>query len=146
MKYASLGSISSGTLLAADLLETFADALEDHVQRNAEEWCSDAGRRDAYMNLVHKAREIDPDDAAELVNELLPDALDEFAPPYTYFGSHEGNGSDFGYWPSWDAIGELPEVEDGDEAKALGEDCRFVNDHGNVTIYGGDGSVIWDCV
>ena len=102
MKYASLGSISSGTLLAADLLETFADELEDHVQRNAEEWCSDAGRRarDAYMNLVHEAREIDPEEASELIGELQ-DALGKFAPPYTYFGTHEGDGADFGYWPSW---------------------------------------------
>jgi len=155
MKYASLGSISSGTLLAADLLDTFSDELEHHVQANAEEWCSDAGRaaRDAHMRLIGEARELDmetdSDETADTASDLvdaLSDALGEFAAPYTYFGAHEGDGADFGYWPSWDAIEDLPQVEDGDEAKALGEDCRFVNDHGNVTIYGGDGSVIWDCV
>ena len=151
MKYASLGSISSGTLRAADLLGTFADELEYHVQRNAEEWCSDDGRkrRDELLALVTETRDgsiEDEGDLADAVLEELQDALGEFAPPYTYFGAHEGDGADFGYWPSWDAIEELPQVEDGDEAKALGEDCRFVNDHGNVTIYGGDGTVIWDCV
>ena len=151
MKYASIGSISSGTLRAADLLGTFADELEYHVQRNAKEWCSDDGRkrRDELLALVTETRDgsiEDEGDLADAVLEELQDALGEFAPPYTYFGAHEGDGADFGYWPSWDAIEELPQVEDGDEAKALGEDCRFVNDHGNVTIYGADGTVIWDCV
>lgn len=151
MKYASLGSISSGTLLTDDLLVSFADELEYHVQRNAEEWCSDEGRkrRDELLALVTETRDgsIEGEgDLADAVLEELQDALGEFAPPYTYFGAHEGDGADFGYWPSLDAIEELPEVENGDEAKALGTDCRFVNDHGNVTIFGGDGTVIWDCV
>jgi hypothetical protein len=151
MKYASLGSISSGTLRTEDLLVAFADELEHHVQRNAEEWCSRRGRkrRDELLALVTETRDgsiEDEGDLADAVLEELQDALGEFAPPYTYFGAHEGDGADFGYWPAWDAIEELPQVEDGDEAKALGEDCRFVNDHGNVTIYGGDGTVIWDCV
>lgn len=59
MKYASFGSISSGTMRDADLLDTFASELEYHVQRNAEEWCSDAGRaeRDRLVDLINGARE-----------------------------------------------------------------------------------------
>lgn len=149
MKYASLGTVSHGTLLTSDLLDAFADELEYHVQRNAEAWCSDAGRaaRDAYLDRVNDAREMDPDDefASEMV-ETLTDSLGNFAAPYTYFGAHEGDGSDFGYWPAMDAIDELPRVQDSDEAKAKGEDCCFVNDHGNVTVYNGLGEVIAEFV
>jgi hypothetical protein len=149
MKYASIGTISHGTLRTDGLLDAFAGELEYQVQRNADEWCSAQGRinRDNFLRLVNAARETAPDgeDAAELANEIA-EALEHFAPWYCYFGAHEGDGSDFGFWPSMDAISELPRVEGSDAAKALGEDCVFVNDHGNVTVFGGDGSVLWDCV
>jgi hypothetical protein len=149
MKYGTIGTISHATLRTEDLLEAFASELEYQVQRNAAEWCSDKGRkqRDAYLKLVAEAEEIDvdSDDACELVNELS-DALEDFAPPYCYFGNTEGDGSDFGFWPSRETIEELPRVNDSDEARALGEDCAFVNDHGNVTVYSGDGSVILELV
>ena len=151
MRYASLGTVIHATLRTEDLLAAFADELEYHVQRNAEEWCSDDGRvrRDQLLRLVGEAREIDPDDedAPELVNDMN-DELCSFAPPYCYFGATEGDGSDFGFWPSMESIEELPRLEDCDRdaAKALGEDCIYVNDHGNVTVFGGDGSIMLELV
>ncbi len=149
MKYASIGSISHGTLRNEDSIPTLSSELEDCVNRNAKEWCNDDGRkqRDIFLKLIGAADWIaaDSENADEYIIELM-DALDTFAPPYCYFGANEGDGSDFGFWPSMDSIHELPRVEDSDGAMALGEDCVFVNDHGNVTVYGGDGSVIWDCV
>jgi hypothetical protein len=148
MKYASVGSISHCTLRTEDLLSAYAAELEYQIQRNAEEWCSDEGRkqRDAYLRLLGAADWLDgsEDNADALVTELS-DALEHFAAPYCYFGANEGDGADFGFWPSMESVGELPRVNDSDEAKALGEDCVFINDHGNVTVFGGDGSVIWDC-
>jgi hypothetical protein len=150
MNYASLGSISHGTCRTEDLLETFVRELEYHVSRNAEEWCSDNGRkdRDRLMVLIAEAygiEDFESEEARDIACELQ-DELNMFAPPYCYFGSNEGDGSDFGFWPSIDQVNELPRAKDSDEAKALGADCVFVNDHGNITVYGGDGSVIWDCV
>lgn len=150
MRYASLGSVSHGTLRNEDLLDSFACELDYHVNRNADEWCSDDGRkqRDAYLKIINEAHEIenyDSDEASELVQELS-DALEAFAPPYCYFGAIEGDGSDFGFWPSMDSINELPSVAGSDEAKELGEDCKFVNDHGNVTVFSGTGEVIIDLV
>jgi hypothetical protein len=141
MKYASIGSISSGTLRTEDLLDTFAFELEHLVQRNADEWCSDAGRarRDAYVALVRDAREANPDteEGAELVTEL-EDALDEFAPPYAYFGAHEGNGSDFGFWLSDGALEDFDglRVSDLSEVprKYSGE-VLHINERGNMTLY-----------
>ena len=128
----SLGTISHGTLRSEDLLAAFADELEYLCKAN-----------DLPVDgLVQEARDVDPDSDAgsEIVNELI-DALNEFAPPYCYFGAHEGDGSDFGFWPSIESIEELPAIDDdSDEAIAAatagGEDCRYVNDHGNVTVYG----------
>lgn len=134
----SLGSISHGTLRTEDLLSAFAWELR-HIATPDDK---------ASLALCDEADAVDADSdemADELVNELA-DALNEYAPPYCYFGAHEGDGSDFGFWPIWESIDDLPTVEDSDGAITLGEDCKAVNDHGNVTVYAGDGTVIWDCV
>jgi hypothetical protein len=149
---ATVGSISSGTLRTADLVESFAWELKQLI-------ASDPPVVPLYTALLARVENWDgADTTAEdfsesdydsegsgLVDELTT-ALEEFAPPYCYFGTHEGDGADFGFWPSIESIEELPRVEDSDGAKALGEDSIFINDHGNVTVYGGDGRVILELV
>lgn len=148
MKYATVGSISHGTLRTEDLLDAFASELEDCITRNPE---LELAERERLTRLVWDAREFDEEtadyDGTELVIELK-DALQEFAPPYCYFGASEGDGSDFGFWPSMEQIEELPRIADSDpdRARELGEDCIYVNDHGNVTVYGADGSVVLELV
>ena len=140
---ATIGTISRGTLRAQDLLEAFADELnrleEDHIH---------VLEANAVLQLLAAGWPIHhhmPDAMSDLV-DALQDALSEHAPSYCYFGAHEGDGSDFGFWPSLDAIEDLPKVSDPAEVEGMGEDCVFVNDHGNVTVYGADGAVIWDFV
>lgn len=139
---ASVGSISHGTLRTIDLLVAFADELE----------YLDANR--TYAELIAEARArassetaAESDDAGDVVAELT-DALNEFAPPYCYFGAHPGDGSAFGFWPDMDSIEELPRVADPADVPegGTGEECAFVNDHGNVTVYGADGRVILELV
>lgn len=116
MRYASFGSISHGTLRADDLLESFADELEYHVRCNTD--CLSVQDVVRFGNLINEARaesakfssdegdddaEDFGDNAAEMVLELQ-DALQEFAPPYAYFGAHEGDGADFGFWLLSNAI------------------------------------------
>lgn len=145
MKYASIGSITHGTLRTEDLLDAFAQELDYQVSRQAKEWCDDEGRkeRDELLALVGQAREIDPDseDAAELVEELAT-ALERFAPSYTYFGAHPGDGSDFGFWVDEYAIRDAihdKELGTGDELPCahcteFGE-FLVVSDHGNQTMF-----------
>lgn len=88
---ATIGTISWGTLRNQDLLGKFARELE---------WLTNATRTDAETKLIADADSVDPDteEASEIVNELF-DALNEHAPDGCYFGSTEGDGSDFGFWP-----------------------------------------------
>jgi hypothetical protein len=140
---ATIGSISHGTLRTEDLLEAFSDELK----RLAPDHNLTTEAR-AVLTLIEagwSSKIVDSEEASALV-AALQDALSEHAPPYCYFGNLEGDGSDFGFWPCMDQVEELPKVSDPSEVEGMGEDCVFVNDHGNVTVYAANGSVIWDCV
>lgn len=159
MKTASIGTVIHATLRTEDLLQAFSAELDYHLKRNPEGdcWatCDGVSNRARYVALVAEAEAVtdfDSEEAAEMVNESLPDALQEFAPPYCYFGATEGDGSDFGFWPCMDQIEELPhlvEAEDRsreEDCAAMGEDSKLVNDHGNVTVFAADGTVILELV
>src|SRR6267154_6593467 len=95
---AQFGSISSGTMRADDLVPAFAAELE---------WLTSGGRADRTTEeskLLAEADAIEDyesEDASELLCELF-DALAYHAPPYGYFGAHEGDGADYGFWLSSD--------------------------------------------
>lgn len=166
MKTAHIGSISTGTLRTEDLLSAFASELESLILVNGDHFSlpENFGERDRLNNLVGEAQDCFSDDgetirefsrehADYLVNETLPDALTQFAPPYCYFGAHPGDGSDFGFWPDHDAIEELPQIANNgaediarEQSDDFTTDVRYVNDHGNVTVYGADGSVLLELV
>jgi len=64
-----------------------ADAVEFH-ELNADDYGS------AYVDSVEL-------DAQEIIVSLF-DALDQLSPENQYFGSHPGDGADFGYWESYE--------------------------------------------
>jgi len=148
--YATIGSVSTGTLRTEDLLEAFAGELEDHVRANKRCRGLDLpGKR----KLIREAYAVDPEsDTADHVIAELMEALETFAPPYCYFGTLEGDGADFGFWPEpglFDSDDILPRFRDEPPADFRG-DCLLVNDHGNVTCGHVNGrgkfAAIWDCV
>lgn len=165
-----IGSVSHGTLRAADLIPTFLDTLERLGGSDAvSAACRDAvfpshinvpeGPAPNYGYTWTDAESpetcayLESDDAADDIRQLV-DALDALAPAYVYFGTHEGDGSDYGYWPSWDSIesdsitvaeyrkdpegstwgilrvSDLSEVPSDYSGAVL-----LVNDHGNATCY-----------
>ena len=110
-----LGTVSHGTLRAQDLLRSFASEYERLVPFNSASLVYDAreyaDKIDAYEEGDHDASDMRGADlyaaASSVVSELL-DALDNIAyreGPY-YFGTHEGDGADFGFWPTEDASDE----------------------------------------
>ena len=87
------GTIISGTHRPEDLVPALHAELitrldyrlswERAVSRDARRWIE--GRNELA-------------DTAELVSDLVS-ALDNLSPEGVRFGAHEGDGSDFGYWP-----------------------------------------------
>lgn len=134
---ATFGTVIHGTLRNEDLIAAFASELEDRI-----------GDDHAYSEsrkLIDKSLAIvdfDCEESSDILCQLF-EYLNMFAPMYGYFGAHEGDGSDFGYWLSETAIadarhdGELVKV---DNLGDVPEDGNFefalvVNDHGNATLY-----------
>jgi hypothetical protein len=138
----TISTISHGTLNTFDLLEAFGWELQ-HISTNAghQALAEEARKRAHFYTWNDNVEETDAD--SEMVNALI-DALNALAPAYCFFGAHEGDGSDFGFWPDMGAIEELPRVADPADVPAggTGEDVVYVNDHGNVTVYGANGAVL----
>lgn len=81
-----IGTVCDGTLQPRDLIPAFERTLET-LGRNVEKFQGDYESDDAYWQI-----------------EELIDHLCAVAPRYVYFGAHEGDGADFGFWIDWDAI------------------------------------------
>ena len=152
-----LGTVIEGTLKNEDLLEAFSYEL-DAIRTNSKgqtyhyKLVFDAQNR-WYRDDGSDERE---DDIPELINELI-DAINEYRLPYTYFGTLEGDGADFGWWIDFDNMNESINESTTKDLRATGtlndeeswiqecscqeNDCIgkhgfivHVNDHGNVTL------------
>jgi hypothetical protein len=154
----SLGTVSHGTHRAEDLLPAFWDALRYYMgPRRALKRMSEY--RDILRSMERDGFDWDGEDV-DYALEAIQDALSEIAPPYVYFGSTEGDGSDFGFWVAHDAIqesircGELAQITDASEMdkgtdgyiEPGSDGWVLVNDHGNVTIYSLRKKAVLECV
>ena len=155
-----LGSISHGTLRTQDLLPVFLEtfiALGGNVPADLE-----CGSYIEYLNWPNpETTACDEDDKfwasedAMWDMEALTDGLNNLCPPFVYFGTLEGDGSDFGFWPDMDSLNEELQWErdhwpDDSIPDALElEDYNVivqVSDHGNVIVMDMDRNVIWAVV
>jgi hypothetical protein len=96
-----VGTVSHGTLLSKDLIETFSWALRHLAVLPTQNVGNTKLLReaDAWLQVVEIGEDGDYEElGSELVNDLI-DALNELAPDGLYFGANEGDGSDFGFWP-----------------------------------------------
>lgn len=89
-----LGTVISGTCKVDDLLKAFADELgEDHRL-----W-------DDAMFLVKALR--DDRDVVYEANDVLEELVEELgrrSPEGVYFGTHPGDGADWGYWSEEEVV------------------------------------------
>jgi len=152
----NIGTVIHGTLRNEDLLQAFSDELA----RIDETRFQEVIKHDAH--LFAESANLTTDEIVEelgehvddVINDLM-DALNEYAPPHTYFGTIEGDGSDFGFWPDGEPF-ELCDTTDtitptrlANEVEWIDNDCGVIvniNDHGNVTVYDLNRHEIWSAV
>jgi hypothetical protein len=145
MKTAEIGTIIQGTLLVGDLIEAFTDELKRLDYDNEHEEL--IRECEAFENL-HDS-DADLDKADDLIADLT-DALQDAAPDFCYFGAHEGDGSDFGFWICDDSLresihdGTVVMRDDGQRfAKDMPEYLYHVSNHGNPTLYKITLTLVW---
>lgn len=99
MVQAEVGSISSGTLRPDDLARAFTDELERLAPAKAAELRAEYAEAYKFLDGQRPlVLTVACCDLAELA-DVLQDALEELAPEGCYFGTLEGDGADFGFWP-----------------------------------------------
>lgn len=160
-----IGSVSHGTLRPEDLIPTFAELLEQLNSDSYSEFVTDntylfADFEEMHTYICLGGQLYDSDWLEGEVNELI-DRLSELAPPYFYFGAHEGDGSDFGFWFDQHGFdqarqdGEIYVSNDSPDWQFIRDNLgewtgthyvAVVNDHGNVTLYDLEGNEIWAIV
>lgn len=84
-----VGTVSHGTLRTEDLIEAFMEEL----------WAIDEDMYRVCWKELQEVNATEDDYACDWLNERLFSALESYAPAGYYFGSHPGDGSDFGWWP-----------------------------------------------
>lgn len=92
-------SVSHGTLRYVDLLQAFFDVLD------ASEMADVVSEETKALIDGLGADEVEDDQMEEAgyALEELYDLLSEHAPEGSFFGAHEGDGSDFGFWQDEDS-------------------------------------------
>jgi hypothetical protein len=153
-----LGSISTGTLKTEDLIHTFTDTLEA-LSPNGR-WHGGSHTElisDGKLAIIPDTEQFDTD--YEVLNDIQ-DALNELCPPFVYFGTLEGDGADFGFWPDMETVNEIVlnackdnpdyatyDVLDGDGVHCPDDGVIIqVSDHGNVTVMDMQRNVLWSVV
>lgn len=147
-----IGPVSEGSLRDCDLIEAFIWDLEHlapaRFKKIRQQYKSLFASDEPWEDTCDENQE-----ECSYLLESLTTALEEIAPPYTYFGASEGDGACFGFWPSLDSLeedcrsGEVLKVSDTSEIpKGNRKMVCLVNDHGNVTLFDHKGNEVWSCV
>lgn len=148
MKSPMIGSVSTGTMRTEDLMPAFADELSTlEMSETGVNLLADVEK---FLGSPEALPGWDSEEAQWLMQELF-DELDNHAPLHMRFGSHDGDGADFGFWPTdFDDCHRITidQGKNGDHT-FVDTECNLLvetNDHGNMTVKELGGKIIWDCV
>jgi hypothetical protein len=86
-------TVIRATMRTQDLIPAFLGVIKDTM-----EYVQMMDYVPAYAMEDDEADWWDSEDAVYFLNETLWDVLNNYAPDDYYFGSHEGDGSAYGYW------------------------------------------------
>ena len=119
--------LSHGTLRNEDLIPDFMDFLQSvKVMCRIEKELDSIQKEVDKLNLERKPgysdyyKEQDQETANYILNEDIWDLLNDIAPKFTYFGSTEGDGSDFGFWTYEEGLWEY--IQEDIESAINGKD------------------------
>ena len=129
----TIGTLIHGTLRDEDLQEAFIGEIA-RLSDDMHPKLTEVGAMDTDDNYTE----------SDLTNDLM-DILQEYAPAHMYFGAHEGDGADFGWWAEDIELAGC-EIVKLDDENVIDVDCQVhvnVNDHGNVTVSELRGAEIW---
>jgi len=92
-------SVSHGTLRTQDLLQAFLDAVQEYAPDHYEGiMVQPFSFIPAHVQDEGDSSEWYDSEEAQWKLDELTEILSEAAPDGCYFGSHPGDGSDFGFW------------------------------------------------
>lgn len=149
MNNTNIGSCFSGSLKINDILDGLLAELQftQNKYGNFLSLPENNVIKNELNDLVGEIQDFDGnfnnDDDYDRGNELIEKGFDFLsnycAKPYCYFGAHNANGSDFGFWPDMEQINDLPFI-------SVDGDYKEINDHGNITVFSFGGKVILEIV
>jgi len=109
--------LSHATMRSEDLIPTFMSFLhsvenECVIEKEAQQIQEDVDKLEmeeyeGYSGPYYK----DPEEASYILNEDIWDLLNAIAPDHTSFGSHEGDGSLYGFWTNDDNLWDWVETQ-----------------------------------
>jgi len=125
--------------LGVDLPNLEGSPLYGLIDRHSSWIDSDSAETESYL---------DSDDCYWDLEAII-ETLNGIAPDYAYFGAHEGDGSDYGFWPDWECIDV--DIQYGGLPVSRSEGLWLeVNERGNATLWdsspSGDSEEVWSCV
>lgn len=101
--YAPLGAtLIHATMRPCDLIPAFLEAIRDTAEYA--QIMQSINGTNSNMRVITDADVSDQDerwdseDISFFLNETLWEIMESYAPEGYYFGSHPGEGSDYGYW------------------------------------------------
>jgi|GEM_PF-853599 len=107
-KYVGI-ELSNATMREEDLIPSFLGFLNAIVEE-----CEIQGEVNAIEEEVTQLEREDGDykeeyreQASWILNEDIWDLLQEIAPEFTYFGSHEGDGACYGFWTDDESLQDV---------------------------------------
>jgi len=147
-----LGSISTGTLRTEDLLPIFVSTIDslngDQPNTSYLGFSDDLPDDHMYWQSEEAMHDM----------EALQDVLQTLCPPFVYFGTLEGDGADFGFWPDMERLQETLTAATVEHTLTLPRNEEWewqledegviinTNDHGNTTVMDMERNVLWSVV
>ena len=92
-------TISHATLNTGHLIEAFTE----FISANSDHFNAESLDMARYIRNHYESGSFGEDTLSYYLNEILFDMIDTVSPNGFYFGSHPGDGSDFGFWELEDA-------------------------------------------